>query len=358
MNNHLVNVFFRVDANRQIGTGHLVRCQILASKLQQIGMKCTFLLHKTPTFYEDQLKQKGFEVIYLSVLTMKYAENLSQLIHNHSRYPHNLLLIDSDEEFYYTAEFQEKIRFARIKLMMITFKYRNPFYADIVHNQNLLALEHDYKVAPYTQTLFGTEYVILKEVYKTMSLTARKKINKSIKTILINFGGADRSNQTYKTLDAVYESGIDLERIVVVVGSLYISVEQLRELIRKHEGKNTSLHINTTRMPQFQLMADLAITSGGLTAWELACLKSPNFVIPTSTREVKSGELMHKKKLVYYIGKGYDVTKEQIAHELNFIVEDHANRALMAHRFYELVAADGCDRVAEAIAKLFVARYV
>lgn len=358
MNNHLVNVFFRVDANRQIGTGHLMRCQILAKKLQQIGMKCTFLLHKTPTFYEDQLKQKGYEVIYLTVLTMKYAEKLSRLIHNHSRYPHNLLLIDSDEEFYYTVEFQEKIRFTRIKLMIITFKYRDPFYADIVHNQNLLALEQNYKLAPYTQSLFGTKYVILKEIYKTMNLTARKKNNQSVNTVLINFGGADRSNQTYKVLEGIYESNIHFERIIVVVGSLYIAVNKLRELMRKHPNENASLHINTDRMPQFQLMADLAISSGGLTAWELACLKTPNFIIPTSIRESKSAELMNQKKLVYHIGKGGEVTKKQIAEELNFIAEDHGGRALMAHCFYELVDANGCDRVAESIAKLFVAKYV
>lgn len=358
MNNHLVNVFFRVDANRQIGTGHLMRCQILAEKLQQIGMKCTFLLHKTPTFYEDQLKQKGFEVIYLSVLTMKYAEKLSYLIHNHSRYPRNLLLIDSDEQIYYTAEFQQKIRFTRIKLMMITFKHRDPFYADIVHNQNLLALEQKYDVAPYTQCLFGTEYVILKEVYKMMNLTSRKKINQSVRTVLINFGGADRSNLTYKALEAIYESNIDFERILVVVGSLYIAVNKLRELMRRYPNKNVSLHINTDRMPQFQLMADLAISSGGLTAWELACLKTPNFVIPTSARESKSAELMSRKKLVYYIGDGAEVTKEQIAEQLNFIVEDHAERTLMAYRFYEMVASDGCDKVAEAIAKLFAAKHV
>lgn len=358
MDNHLVNVFFRVDANRQIGTGHLVRCQILARKLKQIGMKCTFLLHKTPTFYEEKLKQEKFEVIYLSVLTMKYAENLSQLIHNHSHYPNNLLLIDSDEDFYYTAEFQEKIRFSRIKLMMITFRYREPFYADIIHNQNLLAFEYEYKTAPHTQRLFGTQYAILKEGYKTLNLSARRKVFREIKTLLINFGGADRSNQTYKTLKGIYDSGVALDRIVVVVGSLYIALDKLRDLIRNRSENNTSLHINTDRMPQFQYMADLAITSGGLTAWELACVKTPNFVIPTSEREIKSAEVMHRKKLVYYIGNGQEVSSNHIAQKLRFISTDFVNGNQMTERFFDLVASDGCDKVAEAIAKLFTTEIV
>ncbi|MEZ4888867.1 MAG: hypothetical protein R3E32_29340 [Chitinophagales bacterium] len=356
MNNHLINVYFRVDANRQIGTGHLVRCQIMAEKMKKIGMKCTFLLYKTPTFYELQLKDKGFEVIYMSMLVAKYAERMVHLIHNQSLYPHNLLVIDSDEEAYYTAEFQEKIRANGIKLMMIAFKHREPFFSDIVHNQNILALEYQYKTAPYTKCLLGTGYVILKEVYKTMNLTAQNKDYHNLKILLINFGGADRSNQTYKALKGVYESGIYFERIVIVVGILYLPVEELRVLIREYDQNNTSLHINTDRMPQFQLMADLAITSGGLTAWELACLGTPNFVIPTSYREMESALLMHKKDLVYYIGQADMIKEEEIAQQLNSIVEDFPHRQQMARRFHDMVAPNGCDKVIQEVSKLFYAK--
>ena len=353
MNKPSIHIFFRVDANPKIGTGHLVRCRILARKLQKAGAKCTFLLKETPKFYEEQLQKQGFGVVFLSPSTAISSQELADLMHKESDSKDILFLTDSDEEIYYTSDFQQQIRNSGIKLMMITFKHEMPFYADIIHNQNLLALEYDYQVASYTKCLLGTKYVIFKEIYEELSVLAAHKRQDNVGTLLINFGGADSTNQTHKALQGVYESDLNFEEIIVVVGRLYAPVEELRGLISRHPSKKTSLYINTSEMPQLQFRADLAITSGGLTAWELACLKTANFIIPTSYREVKSTLLMHQKKLIYYIGEGKDLTSTAIAAQLKSIAVEAENRQKMTHHFYDLVAANGGDFLVEEILGLF-----
>ena len=47
--------YFRVDANSVIGTGHLIRCEILADELNTRGIQTAFICTTIPNKYKKKL---------------------------------------------------------------------------------------------------------------------------------------------------------------------------------------------------------------------------------------------------------------------------------------------------------------
>ena len=58
--------YFRVDADNMIGTGHLVRSEILADELSKNNYQIYFLCRSIPKNYSDNLKSKNYQVLKLN----------------------------------------------------------------------------------------------------------------------------------------------------------------------------------------------------------------------------------------------------------------------------------------------------
>ena len=57
-----MNIIFRVDASDEIGAGHIVRCQVLASELIVRGHQCLFVCLDLIGNHISLLKKRGFSV--------------------------------------------------------------------------------------------------------------------------------------------------------------------------------------------------------------------------------------------------------------------------------------------------------
>ena len=63
-----MNLAIRVDASRQIGTGHVMRCLALAQAWQDAGGDVIFIMTSPPDL-EARLKSEEIEVIYIPTQT-------------------------------------------------------------------------------------------------------------------------------------------------------------------------------------------------------------------------------------------------------------------------------------------------
>jgi UDP-2,4-diacetamido-2,4,6-trideoxy-beta-L-altropyranose hydrolase len=335
--------YFRVDADARIGSGHLVRCRLLAEALEEHGVDSRFLVTSTPAALEQALAAEGRPVARLTADQAVDPHFLAGAIRGGGDRS-ALLVVDSDTPKYHAAQWHETIRAHGIRLMIITFRHDCHFAADIVLNQNLLALHRRYSAEKYTEMLLGPRYAILAEAYRRLHEAPLRKRDLP-RTLILTFGGADRHDLTARAVRAVARLRARPARLIVVAGSLYAGLAPLRALLAEHADMNPELHVDTRRMHALMAESDLALSSGGLTAWELACVGVPNVIVSSSDPERQTAELLEQEGLACFAGHHDAATEAAIADALERLAADPGRLAALAAAGRRLVDGRGRERV-------------
>jgi UDP-2,4-diacetamido-2,4,6-trideoxy-beta-L-altropyranose hydrolase len=336
-------VYFRVDADPRIGSGHLVRCRLLADGLRRRAVPSGFLTSTTPEFLCESLAAAGHKVASLSAEQSIDPRHFSDEIQRAGDGP-AMLVLDSESPEFYETQWHETIRAQGIRLMIITFRHDCHFAADLVHNQNLLALHRQYSVEAHTELLLGPRYAVLAEEYRGLH-EMPLRMRDQPRTILLTFGGADRHDLTARAVRALSELRAPPERLLVVAGSLYGRISALEALLSEHGRMHPELHVDTRRMAALMAEADLALSSGGLTAWELACAGVPNVIISSSDRERQTARLLQQEELACFVGHHDQASLEEITDAIERLMADPARLRSYALAGRKLVDGRGLDRV-------------
>ncbi len=338
--------FFRVDANRKIGSGHFIRCRLLAEKLNTVDVKTFFVFKELPESYLTQLLEMGTET-YQIQNEHNEADEIVSFIKN-AGCGKSILITDTDEDLYYSREFQLKIKENEIKLMTITFYNKTHFYSDIILNQNIMAPELTYSTENYTEKLLGTEYVILDPRFAELRNIVKPVWALKKNVVLISFGGADKPDRTSLVYESLQEFKDKIDKIIIVLGALYQHGNKIKKLVSESLIE-TEIYQNTNEMPQLMIEAKYAFTSGGLTAWELAVTKTLNIIIAGSERETLTGEYLGKKGFSYYLGNINDVKPENIKDAFEEILINGEKNKALVEKLNSVVNVNGIEKVADKI---------
>ncbi|WP_296623230.1 UDP-2,4-diacetamido-2,4,6-trideoxy-beta-L-altropyranose hydrolase [Marivirga sp.] len=339
---------FRTDANAKIGTGHLLRCQILALKLQKLNFQITFLSKKLNPQLEERLEGDNIAVVNYADY-IKEEELLDDYFLKLGNNGATILIIDHDNPELYKLDLQQKIKsIYGIKVMYFDFTGENEFQADIVLNQNIRAFDLEYNVAEHTHLLRGPEYVILNDDFDEINKQDLKQFEEKEEVALLFFGGADIRNQTLHFLQILGESPRLFEKLIVVCGALNPDLEQIKHFIEENAHLQAELHINTPQMPFLMAGAKYAITSGGLTIWELATLNSLQIISPSREREEKTVRYCEENNLVHHLKMVANQSRKEILNKIQAFKNDPSNHEKV-NKFHSLVATDGAAKVSSII---------
>ena len=61
-----MKIIIRTDASFKIGSGHIMRCLNLASRLRKVGLDVTFISRNLPGNMNSLILEKGFVLVELS----------------------------------------------------------------------------------------------------------------------------------------------------------------------------------------------------------------------------------------------------------------------------------------------------
>jgi UDP-2,4-diacetamido-2,4,6-trideoxy-beta-L-altropyranose hydrolase len=345
---------FRADANARIGTGHVLRCRILALKLQKLGFKITFICKALPEKFAESLESNQITLIQYPE-KQKEKDILQDFYNTHVQSDDKtILIIDHDAAELHDLELQARIRNKyRWALMYFSFDDQFEFDADIVLNQNVKALGMNYKGASHSEFLLGPQYVILSDEYAMLQKGQLKRFEEKGESCLLFFGGADVRHQTLRYLKVLAQDPTLFQSLIVVCGALNPDLEDIKQFLAEHHALSTELHINTPRMPELMANAKYALSSGGLTLWELACLNTLQIVSPSSERESKTVEFCADQNLLHEV-KDVDLMEDQELIQRIKACKNDPSNPLKVEKFNKLVAVDGAMKVSEQINNLML----
>ena len=190
------------------------------------------------------------------------------------------------------------------------------------------------------------QYVALRREFQEIH-GQTKTIRTEVREFLIAQGGSDTYGFTPRIIRA-------LERIncrphcTVVTGAAFRHQAELEEAVGASTLDLTLVH-NARNMAELMWSADLAITAGGLTMFELACVGTPSLVICGEPFEVETATRHEQAGAVVSLGFGGDLDYAQLPEAVDALAMNAEVRRQMSIRGKWLVDGRGCERIVRLI---------
>ena len=307
-----MNLFIRSDANIQIGTGHLMRCLALAQAWKNQGGKVTIITACENGSLRTRITDEGFQVVTIENPYPDHSDLETTLLTiNNSSLNKPWIVLDG---YHFDNDYQQSIKNNLNPLLVIDdIAHLDHYVADIILNQNIYAEELNYSCEPKTELLLGTEYVLLRDEFLEYK-NWKRKIHKVAKKILVTMGGGDSDNVTLKVLEALDRVDIDGLEIKVVAGASNPHLDILKKVAG--DGKhNIELLQNVSNMSDLMSWADLAVSAGGSTCWELVFMGLPTLSIVTAENQRRVAGGLNDYGVAINLGWYTDVSTRQIANK-------------------------------------------
>jgi len=329
-----MKVLIRPDAGLEMGLGHLQRCLNLAYALKQCGFSVEFISYSFEEV-EAIVEAEGYRFEHL---VDGYPAGIPTELLDRFK----VLLIDS-----YNVSMNELRNLKRglFYLAIIDDLCMEYPFADLVINANPYALENNPKNTE-TIYLFGPQYALLRPEFSNIQ---QKKIRTDINDLLITLGGSDPWNLTPVIVESVIKTLGDRLKIHVIIGPFFNNkrdiIAQCRSL-----GRNVLVYLNPPNIERLMFKADLAISAGGQTLFELAAVGTPTIVIQLADNQKQNIQILKNKGAVMFAGEVHDFNLERsIAEKLIVLLEKPGLREKIAFNARKLFDGKGIYRVAEKI---------
>ena len=156
-------------------------------------------------------------------------------------------------------------------------------------------------------------------------------------------GGSDPHNVTTVVMWALLKSGIEHLELKVVIGPSNPQAEQLDSLAERFSSCELLMSVND--MPSLMAWADVAITAGGSTCWELAFMGLPSLIVVMADNQRPVAEELDRHGAAVDLGWYADVSESRLVNALAWLLNDTQVRERMSHNGRELVDGMGALRV-------------
>jgi len=311
--------FIYVNADSKIGSGHFWRCVSIANELSKHDIKILFIYSSLFPALLQTLKQNNYSAYEIEDVLPNY---FIQMMNDENRDYNSLLIIDSDNTFFYEKNFQTEIIDSGIRLMIISVNPDFHYYAHVLLNQNIIACYQKYSVENYTRTLLGPEYFIYTPQFRKLGIQPVKQLGKKI---FVSFGSADPCHYTLQLVELILRTkSLSQFNFHVIVGVLNQDYEKIKELLELNSYK-VQLYYNIANVSTIMLQCNLAICSPGLMYWELALMGVRSILFSSSSREKPIADFLHYKEFActfHHYDQVFDETKFELFQNLLLNVND------------------------------------
>lgn len=343
---------FRVDATSEIGIGHVMRCIALAQAWQDAFGEVAFASRCESSRLRELILKEGFHFFPMErvhpdpadlMQTLKYLEGQEREVG--ARWA----VLDG---YHFTPEYMSAIRSTGLRLLVLDDTAHLPFYdADILLNQNVYAPQLEYFCDAQVLKLLGSNYVLLRREFLHRGRKA-KKIPDKAQNILVTLGGSDPHNTTITVLRAVNELNDHDLRVQVVLGPANPHLTIIKEMVcnAANSGgvvKSGVKLIFDADMSRLMDWADMAVSAGGSTCWELAFMGVPFAAIILADNQNEIVHALAKAGIAYNGGWFYELSEKRMKEILSALIYDKKRRAVQSEKGMSIVDGLGAKRIVE-----------
>ena len=340
------SLLIRADVSTRMGTGHLSRCLTLAAGLKRHGHPVSFVTKPYDERLVATIERAGYSLHRLPLECGLEQDCIATIRLARRANPKAAVLLDS---YSIDESYQRAVKEADLNLIVIDDLANHPAWADLVINQNIYAQREMYSAQPYTRLLLGPRYALLRREFAPLH-EQQKSVPKQAGNILVTLGGSDPENQTLKVMRALASLDAPLEARVVL-GASYRGHESLQPLLAQAGGR-FSIYTDLPAMSPMMAWADLAISGGGSTCWELACAGVPNSILVLAQNQRKNAIGLSQAGISVNLGWWEEVSTGAIAEATAMLIADQGQREAMSRAGRALVDGRGVERVVAEIERV------
>ena len=350
-----MKVVFRVDASQHIGSGHVMRCLVLAEALRLEGHKVLFATRSQVSDLNTFIKSKGFELIplkqpsswlipkhtgdYTAWLQVRVEQDCEDFLSKVNSA--NLVIVD---HYGITANWHEKVKRRLGCVLMVIDDLVREHYADIVLDQTLNRYSLEYTQIKPCLALTGTDYALLKPDFSVVR-SRMQSLSPQNHRLLISMGGIDKPNTSLRALNALASQSKKINT-TVLLSQRSPHFEEVKAFALAHAEWVEHVEF-VDDMPNFMNNYTVMVGAPGSTSWERACLGIPSVIVPIADNQLTIAQQLEKAKAVKVIE--LDNIEDEIIPAINEIISQWAS-----YRANNLLLCDGlgCMRVVTQLKRL------
>lgn len=350
----------RADGNAVIGAGHMMRCMSIAEELRRIGdAEKTVCFVCADEASAAMAEAHGFESYCLKTdyKDMEsefpaWRELLAGLSEGGGRKNLNILV----DSYYVTDSYLAGLKGFGTVILMDDLG-RRCFPVDCVVNYNAPARQAVYEKlyeGRNTRLLVGSSYIPLRRQF----LEARKKSfgqqaeeekrpAGSVPRVLITTGGGDICNIGGRILEEIYQPGLEFDLVLGRFSPHYNKMKALEETC-----ENVHICCDVTDMAELMLRADIALTAGGSTVYELAALGVPFICFSYAENQEQLVEYVGREGIAGSAGAWHrddGGTLDRIRAQFQELLQNDKLRARYRQKEMAMADGHGAERLAAAL---------
>jgi UDP-2,4-diacetamido-2,4,6-trideoxy-beta-L-altropyranose hydrolase len=325
----LRRVLFRTVGGETIGLGHVRRSLALADALRTLGTEARFAVAGDRRAVE-LIRSAGFEATLAAPALVGLP-------------PHDVHAVAVDD---YGISAADLARLATGRMVAVIDDLADrALDVQLVVNGSAGASALRYRVGARTRLLLGPHFIPLRAEFGE---PPARTVSGAVKRLLLTVGGGN-PGAILERLMATARRALPDASIDVIVGPLATPAETLARTARICEGA-IMLHEDPKDVRALMLGADLAISAGGQTLYELAATGTPTVGVRLADNQALNLRNLQAEGTLLSAGDAADADLETaLTSALRTLAESRERRAEMSRRGRALVDGQGAARVAEAL---------
>lgn len=317
-------IVFVCAAGPRVGGGHVMRSLTLAQALEARGAACAFLA--SPEV------RRVLDAFAPDIARVETADGADAVVF---------------DSYALSADDHRAIAGGRPALVLDDLADR-PLAADLVLDSGPARKAEDYDglVPPGAQLLLGPAYAPVRPAFAALreAALARRAARPPVGLILVSLGLTDVGGITGQVVDLLAPL-VGEARLDIVVGGGAPSLPRLRALAA--EDPRLSLHVDTPRMADLALEADLAVGAGGSTTWERCVLALPTLTLVLADNQVETAKVLETAGVTPCLNVHAPDFAAAFAREVGSLLTDADRRAALSTASAAVCDGLGADRAAE-----------